>query len=191
MVNESTYIVASLEDKKAKQLGQIISNEKARKILSLLAKKRATESEISRELKLPISTTNYNMKQLLKAGLITIKGSYYSKKGNKVNVYSIAKKLILIAPKAVSIARSKIKTILPAALIAAALAGIVKLIYSVPFQMRMAADKAIGIMPAAEEVARVPLEIPVQTFSTQYALFFLAGALIALGIYMLISWRKK
>lgn len=197
MVNESTYIVASLEDIKAKQLGQIISNKNARKILSLLTKKRATESEIARELKIPISTVNYNIKQLLKASLITVKGSFYSKKGNKVNVYSLAKKLILIAPKGISVARSKIKTILPVVIIAAALAGIIKLFYLAPFRMRMAADKAIGVMPTAEEAVRAPLEIPAQAqapmqiFSTHYALFFLAGALIALGIYMLINWRKK
>lgn len=190
MVNESTYIVASLEDARAKQLGQIISNEKARKILNLLTKKRATESEIAKALKIPISTVNYNIKQLLKAGLITVKGSFYSKKGNKVNVYSLAKKLILIAPKGVSVARSKIKTILPAAIITAALAGLIKLFYSMPFRTRMAIDKAAGIMPGAEEAAAFPTAVPTIP-STHYALFFLAGALIALGIFMLISWRKK
>lgn len=196
MVNESAYILASLEDGRAKQLGQIISNEKARKILNLLTKKRATESEIAKELKIPISTVNYNIKQLLKAGLITIKGSFYSKKGNKMNVYSLAKKLILIAPKGVSVTRCKIKSILPAALITAALAGIIKLFYSMPFQTRMEVDAGkagefMETLPAVEEAAAFPVEVTTIISSTHYALFFLAGALIALGIYILISWRKK
>ena len=194
MVNQSAYIVASLEDKKSKALGNIISNEKTRAILNLLTKKNATESEIASELGMPLSTVNYNIKSLLKAGMINIKGFYYSKKGNKINVYTLAKKLILIAPKGISLARSKIKTILPTVLIAAAVSGIIKLFYSIQSRTYAQATLAEGTREVAEKAVETVGAISAAQqilVSTYHALFFLFGALFALGIYLLFSWRKK
>lgn len=192
MANE-TYIVASLEDEQAKQLGQIISNANARAILSLLAKKRATESEMANELKLPLSTVNYNIKQLLKTGLITIAGSYYSKKGNRVNVYGLAKKFILIAPKGVSISGSKIKSILATVLIIAGIAGLIKLFFSRTFARQIAEQRIVEApeAPMAAIDAALAPEAPLALQATHYALFFLVGALIALGLYLLFSWRRR
>jgi predicted transcriptional regulator len=190
---DETYIVASLEDAKARELGQIISNANARAILSLLSKKNATQSEISQELRIPLPTVDYNMKQLMKNNLIMVRGFFYSKKGNKINVYALAKKFILIAPKGVSISGSKIKSILPAALIAAGLAGIIRLFYSrTLFASVGTASKAAS----AESLAMPALDTSVQTVThvtnaTPYALFFLAGAIIALGVYLAFSWKRK
>jgi len=189
MANETAYIVASLEDKKAKDLGQVISNENTRKILNLLTKKNATETEISKELNIPLSTIHYNIKQLLKTGLINIKGFYYSKKGNKINVYTLAKKLILIAPKGISVTRSKIKTILPTIFIALALSLFIKLFYSFRTVYLRTTFGAQKTLVAAESTAGQM--ITVAQISTYYALFFLLGALLGLGIYLLFTWRKR
>jgi len=187
---DETYIVASLEDAKARELGQIISNANARSILSLLAKKNATQSEIAQELKIPLPTVDYNMKQLMKSNLISVRGFYYSKKGNKINVYTLAKKFILIAPKGVSISASKIKSILPAALITIGAAGLIKLFFS-----RTYMASTSNVMPAAEGAKETMIAAaPAQTaisLSTPYALFFIAGALAALGLYLLFNWKKK
>ena len=198
MESNETYIVASLEDAKARELGRIISNENARAILSLLSKKNATESEISQELKIPLPTVNYNIKQLMKNNLIIIRGFFYSKKGNKINVYTLAKKFILIAPKGVSISASKIKSILPAALIAAGLAGLIRLFYAFK-PVTMAAKTATplyaeGAKEAATTIAAAaaPAAAPgIASSATPYALFFLAGALCALGIYLIFNWKRK
>jgi DNA-binding transcriptional ArsR family regulator len=190
-MSDETYIVASLEDAKARELGQIMSNENSRAILSLLAKKNATQSEISQELKIPLPTVDYNMKQLMKSGMITINGTFYSKKGNKINVYTLAKKFILIAPKGVSISASKIKSILPAALITLGAGGIIKLFYSMqPVRMAATAEKAASAEAlAAPSFAASPSAW--QNLSTHYALFFIAGALAALGIYLIFNWRRR
>lgn len=187
---DETYIVASLEDAKARELGQIMSNENSRAILSLLAKKNATQSEISQELKIPLPTVDYNIKQLMKSNLISIRGFYYSKKGNKINVYTLAKKFILIAPKGVSISASKIKSILPAALITLGAAGLIKLFFSM--QQKMAVTTAPLYSEGAKEIAAAAPSVQTAiSSSTPYALFFLAGAVVALGIYLLFNWRKK
>lgn len=186
---DETYIVASLEDAKARELGQIISNANARSILGLLSKKNATQSEISQELKIPLPTVDYNMKQLMKSGMTTISGTFYSKKGNKVNVYTLAKKFILIAPKGVSISGSKIKSILPAALITFGVAGIIKLFYAMqPMRTAAMPSYAEGAKAMAAEAAPAQAAI---NLSTPYALFFIAGALLALGIYLIFNWRRR
>lgn len=191
---DETYFVASLEDTKAKELGQIISNEKARAILNLLARKNAIQTEIAKELKIPLSTVDYNIKQLMKSGLVTIKGFYYSKKGNKINVYSLAKKFILIAPKGVSIKGSKIKSILLTALITLGTAVIIKLFF-MRQTMSIATEKAAesaesGVIPVTE-IAKAQVPATISLVSSNYALFFLAGALVALSIYLLLNWRKR
>jgi len=189
---DETYIVASLEDAKARELGQIMSNANARAILGLLAKKNSTQSEISQELKIPLPTVDYNMKQLMKSGMITIIGTFYSKKGNKINVYTLAKKFILIAPKGVSISGSKIRSILPAALITIGAAGIIKLFYSMRQTMSAPSYAYEGTkIMAAEAATAAPAGAAAINMSTPYALFFVAGALLALGIYLLSNWKKR
>ncbi|MBI3034117.1 hypothetical protein HYY72_03075 [Candidatus Woesearchaeota archaeon] len=53
---ENTFLLLSLEEEKAKKLATVISNEVCRRLLDCLAKKEATETELSRELNIPIST---------------------------------------------------------------------------------------------------------------------------------------
>ncbi len=86
------FIMVNLEDKKAKELANVIGNDTSRKILDFLSNKNATETEISKELNLAASTVNYNMKHLLKSGLVETKDFFWSDKGNKVNVYKISNK---------------------------------------------------------------------------------------------------
>jgi len=57
-----------------------------------------TETDISKELKLPISTVHYNLSVLVKAKLVEAREFHYSEKGREVNHYSLANKLIIIAP---------------------------------------------------------------------------------------------
>jgi len=97
---KNKFLLLSLEDDSAKKIANTINNESARKILDYLADKDATESEIVKDLKLPASTVNYNIEQLLSAKLITWEKYHYSEKGKEVRHYSVANKFIIIAPKA-------------------------------------------------------------------------------------------
>jgi len=101
----------SLDDESSKNLGEIISNETARKIINFLAEKEASPSEIAKELNLKLNTVGYNIEKLVKAGLIEEKKHWWSIKGKKIPVYTVSNKNIIISPgKNLS---SKIKPILP------------------------------------------------------------------------------
>lgn len=92
------YAIFSLEDEKTKKLAESLSNKTARKILNYLKDhKEAGTKEISKELKIPISTADYTIKKLEKACLLESKYFIWSKKGNKVNLYKLSKKPILIS----------------------------------------------------------------------------------------------
>ncbi len=118
MAKKSKFLMVSLEESKAKKLAQIISNDTARKVLDILAESDATETEISKKLKQPISTIHYNLKQLVKAKLVECKEFHYSPKGKEVNHYSLANKYIIIAPKAATeTLKDKLKSLIPSLLI--------------------------------------------------------------------------
>ena len=70
----------------------------SKKILSLIAEKEATGSEIANELNLPLNTVGYNIDKLLKAGLIeTSKNFFWSLKGKKMPTYKISNKKVIKA----------------------------------------------------------------------------------------------
>lgn len=115
---ENTFLLLSLEEEKAKKVANVINSEVSRKLLDSLANKDSTESELSRDLGIPISTVHYNLRQLVEAGLVKADEFHYSEKGKEVNHYSIANKYIIIAPKSIESIASKLKRIFPVFLVA-------------------------------------------------------------------------
>src|SRR3989338_7587132 len=97
------YLMFSLDDEKARNLGEVIANPTCKKIVNLLAEKNSSQSDIARELKLPLNTIDYNIKKLLEAGLIEkSKNFFWSSKGKKIEMYKVANKLIVIQQKKTS-----------------------------------------------------------------------------------------
>lgn len=118
---DKNFLLISLEEQKAKKIAEVISNDTSRKIIDFLTTKDATETELSKELKIPLSTVHYNLKQLQEAGLVIVDEFHYSSKGKEINHYKLANKYIIIAPK--TEARSKfmeaLRGIIPLAIITA------------------------------------------------------------------------
>lgn len=129
MAKES-FLLVSLKGNKAKKLAQVISNKTSRKILDYLAEnKKSTESELAKELFIPISTVHYNLKQLVDARLVKADEFHYSEKGKEVNHYTLTNKYIIIAPDSTTPGiRDRIKSILPVGLITLATAGVLQII---------------------------------------------------------------
>lgn len=192
------FIMVSLEEDKAKEIANVISNNTSRKILDFLSEKDAAENDIARELNLPASTVHYNIQNLLKHNFIEIKDFYWSEKGNKVNVYTVAKKLIVIAPKSMKI-KTKLKSILPVALLALVASGAIH-IYQRYFTLGMAqkmmavqesadlaraGSEALAAAPKAAEAAQTITESIALT--PDYALWFLAGSFFAIAVYIIIT----
>ncbi|MDD9954503.1 MAG: winged helix-turn-helix domain-containing protein [Candidatus Woesearchaeota archaeon] len=93
------FMLVSLKDAEAKNLSRVIASDSCRKILNFLTEKDATESEIAKALKMPLSTAHHNVQQLLKAKMIVVDEFHYSEKGREVNHYKLANKYIIIAPQ--------------------------------------------------------------------------------------------
>lgn len=204
------FVLVSLNESKAKQLAQAISNDSCRKILDYLADKEATETELSKSLELPVSTVHYNLKQLMDGGLVIVDEFHYSEKGREVNHYKLANKYIIIAPKTTYGIKEKLKTILPVALLTAVGAGFIQ-VFSKYFGVtkQMAADVGRGaVMESdkmaatgfAEEAAPMAANAPevvqeaadavvaaTQSPFSNIALWFLIGGIFAIVLYLLIS----
>lgn len=183
---ENTFLLLSLEEEKAKKLATVISNEVCRRLLDCLAKKEATETELSRELNIPISTIHYNLKQLLESGLVKADEFHYSEKGKEVNHYSIANKYIIIAPKTTESLANKLKSILPVFAIVS-VAGIIIQLTTSSMQSTVVEEAKAPIIYSAllNDSAKYVYVQP------DIALWFAIGALFALVVYLSYDILKE
>jgi DNA-binding transcriptional ArsR family regulator len=158
-MTKKSFLLVSLNESKTKKLAEVISNNTCRKMLDYLASKQdATESDMAKELGIPISTVNYNMKALLEAKLVKSDEYHYSPKGKEVSHYKLANQYVIIAPEGEkALIREKLRSIIPTALIMGAAAAIIKLFSSgfmaaqetaAPLMMKAAGAAA----PAAEPI---------------------------------------
>ncbi len=177
------FLLVSLNEDKAKKLAQVISNETSRKILDDLAEKESTESELAEKLNIPISTVHYNLQALMDCGLIVAEEFHYSKKGKEILHYKLANKYIIIAPKTIHGIKTKLKSILPVALILAVVSGGIQIfsklyqkgIYgftqtfskAAPVVERAMDEAASGRIMAAVPEAAMALEAPVANETAQ------------------------
>lgn len=194
------FLLVSLEEKKAKKIAEVINNDTSRKVIDFLAKKDATESELSKELGIPISTIHYNIKQLQDAGLVVVEEFHYSQKGKEVNHYTLANKYIIITPmNQDSKFLDALKKILPIAVITAGVAFVMQLLNVMTLSRSNAlmnvesavmdqgvegSAKLMAAAPAAQEIARPALQ-------TTPVAYFLIGGLAVIIIYFIYEFVKK
>jgi DNA-binding transcriptional ArsR family regulator len=146
------FLLVSLEENESKALAQVMSNDTARKILDILSKHESlTETDIAKKLDVPLSTVHYNLQALVKANLVKTEEFHYSEKGKEVNHYSLANKLIIIAPKNTKIEsfRDKLKAIFPVGIIVLAVGAVIQLIT----RLRLGATKLIAAAPPMADYA--------------------------------------
>lgn len=189
--------------KDSKSVANAMSNETAQKIISYLAEhKEATESDIAKNLKVPLPTVHYNIQQLKKAKLIDAKEFFWSKKGKEMLVYKLAKKYIIISPDNSETSLSKLKSLLPVTLLSLMGSGAIYLWQNA----KLSSTKLIGAasdsvmqetamgkaIPGTEQVADLTQEVIIQTVPPNYAIFFLMGSLsVILFIFLFSLLRKK
>jgi len=122
MGKKNKFLLVSLQDQKAAELAQVISNATCRRILDYLSEHESiTESQVSQDLAVP-----YNLQLLVKGGLVKIEEFHYSVKGKEVNHYSLANQYIIIAPKGVHGFKEKLRSILPVLLAAVGITALVQ-----------------------------------------------------------------
>ena len=203
MANKN-FLLLSLEDSKTKKIANVVSNESCKKILDHLAKKEATESELAEKLQIPISTVHYNLQQLMETGLINTEEFHYSKKGKEVLHYKLANKYIIISPKSTYGLKERLKGILPVALLAAGMAGVIQIVSKYFSRDVLAGDRFMvaktaeveravaeeAVMEAAPQAAPISAE-KIYLIPENIALWFLVGALFALVVYFVWNWTRK
>ena len=96
---DEKHILISLGDDKIKQIAEVIGNKTCNKILDLLSAGDLTVTDISHKLKIPINTADYNIKKLIKSGLIEKANHFWSVKGKKMPTYKVSNRKIIISPK--------------------------------------------------------------------------------------------
>lgn len=82
----------------SKKVTQVLSNEKAMKMLDILADKPMSASDLAEALEIPLTTVKYNLDGLIEADLIKVKETKWSSKGREVKIYEPVQKLIVVAP---------------------------------------------------------------------------------------------
>ena len=187
------YLLFSLDEEKAKKLGEVISSQTCKRIVNLLAEKDASESDIAKELKLPLNTVDYNIKKLLESSIIEkSKNFFWSTKGKKIEIYKVANKLIVISPKKSNI-YSKLKGVVPVALISGILTAFLYWYYKSANFTRNTMEKtsnlgiesALNVPTTMNEMAKTG----VSTSSLPW-LWFLIGSLVAIIAFLIWNWKK-
>lgn len=197
------FMLVSLNEEKAKRLAQVLSNPTATRILEYLTKREATETEISKALKIPLSTVHYNLKQLTEARLVIADEFHYSEKGREVNHYKIANKYIIIAPEEDKEGfLDRLKRFVPAAAIVIGAAVVIKLAQFFAQQPTSAKEAVrMAAAPAEESVAMMAMDaeaVAVQQipwWQSPIIDWFLAGAIFVLVVLFISEtigyWRWK
>lgn len=212
------FIMVSLDEEKAKKLAEVISNDTARKILDYLSEKNeATASEISKDLNVPISTIDYNMRNLIENGLVESKEFRWSPKGRQMDIYKLANKHIIISPKKYSEFKETLKKILPVVVIGIGVGIYIELKTRMSFlasdtletitksQSVLGLDNAVAsgssalsesakVAPAMmqETVNRTVEVIPrVVEIASNNGIYFILGVIFAILLYLIFSWRRS
>jgi len=91
----------NIDDENSAKIAEILGNKTCKRILGLIAEKEGlSETDISRELKIPANTVNYNIKKLINTGFIeATRDFFWSVKGKKIKTYKLANKKIIISTK--------------------------------------------------------------------------------------------
>ncbi|MBI4146071.1 winged helix-turn-helix transcriptional regulator [Candidatus Woesearchaeota archaeon] len=152
------FLLVSLEEQQAKHLEDVISNETSRKIINHLSEKEdVTETQLAKELNMPLSTVHYNLQKLKEAQLVNVETFHYSSKGREVDHYRLANKYVIITPKPVKGIKTHLKNILPIAFAMLGISWIIKLIQGSYFAAQtlapVASQKMMETMPITAQKA--------------------------------------
>ena len=189
-MTDEKFILLNLEDKKSKDIAQVISSDTARKILNLLSEKSYAETDISKKINIPLSTVHYNLQALLKSNIIEIEDFLWSEKGKKINVYKLANKLIIISPKKYDeTLNEKLKSIMPAFLIS--LLGAIGIFVYKNFYSNVLENKTMAGVTMEKSAVAIPYLNDTPAYDFNIAFWFLLGSITVIIFYIVITLLRK
>jgi DNA-binding transcriptional ArsR family regulator len=86
-------------DERAKKIAKAMASGTATGILNLLKEGKRTSTEVAEQLKLPMTTIQYHLENLLEAGLTEVVERRWSVKGREVKVYGLRDQVLIVTPK--------------------------------------------------------------------------------------------
>ncbi len=188
-------ISIDLDDPRTAKIADVISNKTTKKILSLMAEKELSQTELSKTLGIPLNTIEYNIKKLEEAGLIEkTKDFFWSTKGKRIHRFKVSNKTIIISPK------SLIRGVIPTIIITGILALIIKFFLSAQsthvFQEQTALkDSVYAAGSTVEKSVNIPEAassfLPAISSNQNTWLWFLLGAFSALLIFLVWNFIRN
>ncbi|MFZ5955223.1 MAG: ArsR/SmtB family transcription factor [Nanoarchaeota archaeon] len=176
-------ILVSIDDERLKYISEILGNKTCKKILNLLSDHELTETEIAKELKIPLNTVGYNIKKLVQSGLVDNKSHWWSVKGKKMPTYQISNKTIVISPKKSKsqLTKNFVLTII--------VTGIVSLI--IKTKKILPSQKSSEFL-LSESLSRTPeIVSSASPIAESYWIWFLLGAVFALAVFILLNFISE
>ena len=95
----SGVIILEPGDEKAQKIAKAIGSKTAGEILQLLKDGSHASTQIAEALKIPITTVQYHLENLVDAGIITIVEKRWSQKGREVKVYGLRDQMLIVVPR--------------------------------------------------------------------------------------------
>ena len=201
-MEDNTFMMVSM--KESKSVAPALSNETAQKILTYLTEnKEATESKLAEKLGIPLPTIHYNIQQLKKVNLIKSKEFFWSKKGKKMKIFTLAKKFIIISPGSQENTLSKLKSLLPVTILSFVGAGFIHLyqkskiatlnIESAIERDALSQEVAGKVVPTMDQAVIEVTNTASETLVSEpnIALWFLAGSLLSIALVFTFNLMKK
>lgn len=192
MAKQNKFLLVSLKEDQAKRLAQVIGNETCRKILDFMSEKESvTESEIAKEMDIPLSTVHYNLQHMKKGGLIESENFHYSEKGREVHHWRLANKYIVIAPSSIWGIKEKLKSMLPVVGLAG---GVAIAMQYFGKSVSLAATKADVFVQESEAapmaLRALPEAMPAMQTSPNMGIWFFIGAAVAIAGYLAVDYVR-
>jgi len=185
------FLLVSLKGEKAKKLAQVMANPTCTKILEYLAGKDATESQIAKDLGVPLSTVHYNIQQLVDARLVVADEFHYSEKGREVQHYKLANKYIIIAPQEDDQSvLQHLRKMLPLAIVTVGAAAVLKVVQILNIPVEEPAPMMAKIAVESDAMlmaADAGMIAPTPWYLTPMVNYFIAGALFVLMVLIVIE----
>ena len=209
------HIMIDLDDEKAGKVAEVLSSGACKKILSVLAEKNMSESDLAKELKIPLNTLEYNLKKLIEVGLVEkAKDFFWSSKGKKIPVYKAVRKSIVITPNTKKLSGT-LRSVVGAGVVSLIVGIGLKVFYNpvvrstsdnsgvtdiFAYGAEKAGATAVAMAPSAADFAEgvaegsagIPSYAPtiLSAQSIPLWLWFIVGAAFALLIFIILNWRK-
>jgi DNA-binding transcriptional ArsR family regulator len=92
-------IILEPGDERAQKISKAMASRTAGEILQLLKNGNEAATQIAETLKIPITTVQYHLENLVDAGIITVVERRWSQKGREMKVYGLREQMLIVVPR--------------------------------------------------------------------------------------------